>query len=308
MKGLLMPRSTTCLLGLGALLGCTDAGASVSHQHAACRVNGTSRPLPVELRETSGLAQSRRDPALFWTHNDSGNQPILFALDPEGRVVGRSRVVGAALTDWEDIEAGPCGTGSCLYIADIGDNARTRQFVTIYSVPEPAPGSGTTSQATTFRVRFPDGPQDAEAMFRLPSGDFFLVSKGRHAAISLYRLRAPHQSDSIATLERVRELWPQPRDERNRVTSATATPDGRWIAIRTYQTLYLYAAAPLIAGEPVTPREVDLAPLREVQGEAIAMSNSGTVWLTTEAKKKKDPPRMSRLDCPIAGAPAGPGS
>ena len=306
MKGLPMPPCTIFMLGLGALLGCTGAEASVSVQNAACRVNGTGRNLPVELRETSGLAQSRRDPALFWTHNDSGNQPVLFALNGEGRVVGRSRVLGAELTDWEDIEAGPCGTGSCLYIADIGDNARTREFVTIYSVPEPAPGSSETSQATTLRLRFPDGPQDAEAMFRLPSGDFFVVSKGRHSGISLYRLQAPHQSDSIATLHRVRELWPQPRDERDRVTAATATPDGRWIAVRTYRTLYLYSAAPLIAGEPVTPREVDLTPLRELQGEAIAMSNNGTVWLTTEAKKK-DQPRMSRLDCAIAGTSAGPG-
>ena len=307
MKGLLMPRSTTFMLGISALMGCTGAEASEAIQNPACRVNGTSHALPREIRETSGLAQSRRDPALFWTHNDSGNQPILFALNPEGRVVGRSRVLGAALTDWEDIEAGPCGTGNCLYIADIGDNARTRQFVTIYSIPEPTPGSSETIPATKLRVQFPDGPQDAEAMFRLPSGDLFVVSKGRHAAISLYRLRAPHQSDSIATLERVRELWPQPPDERDRVTAATATPDGRWVGIRTYRTLYLYPAAPLIAGKPVPPREVDLTPLRELQGEAIAMSNNGTVWLTTEAKKK-DQPRMSRLDCAIAGTAAGPGS
>src|SRR5687768_17747686 len=41
-----------------------------------------------ELPEGSGLAASRRASGRFWSHNDSG-EPVLFALDTNGRVTGR---------------------------------------------------------------------------------------------------------------------------------------------------------------------------------------------------------------------------
>jgi hypothetical protein len=125
------------ILAIGATLGCTSAsGTDRNRERAdrsappqasatlACRENGAARSLPAEVRETSGLARGRRDSKVLWTHNDSGNQPVLFALSEEGRILGKARVLGATLLDWEDIEAGPCGDGTCLFIADIGDNAR----------------------------------------------------------------------------------------------------------------------------------------------------------------------------------------
>jgi len=297
-------------VAIGLWFGCTAAaGPGVAdvlpaghatgpaYQDSACRPTGKSLALPVEVRETSGLARGRRDPNVLWTHNDSGFEPVLYALNTEGRILGRVRVQGATLVDWEDIAAGPCPGGSCLFIADIGDNGRAREFVTVYSVPEPAVDARTTAQARQFRLRFPDGAQDAEAMFILPSGALYLVSKGRHGAIRLYRAPEGYESGSVATLEAVKELWPTPQDERNRVTSATATPDGKWVAIRTYRTLYVYPAAELVAGRPSTPMRVDLAPLREKQGEGLTATDDGTVWLTSEAERKKDVPSMSRLEC-----------
>jgi hypothetical protein len=44
-----------------------------------------------ELPEGSGPAASRRTPGRFWSHNDSG-EPVLFALDGKGRVIGRLTV------------------------------------------------------------------------------------------------------------------------------------------------------------------------------------------------------------------------
>jgi hypothetical protein len=278
-------------------------------QERSCRPSGPARSLPPELRETSGLARGHRDPKILWTHNDSGNEPVLFALNLEGKIVGKARVQGAQLNDWEDIQAGPCRGGSCLYIADIGDNARKRAHVSVYVVPEPDISATQTATAAEYRARFPDGAQDAEAMFRLPSdGDWFLISKGRHAGIALYRWRSPAPGANVATLERIRELWVKPKNQRDWVTSANATPDGKWVAIRTYRTLFLYPAAQLIGGDEVTPTTFDLAPLGEVQGEAVAVDDRGTVWLTSEAEKKKDLPTLSRLECNLASGPTGPGA
>ena len=98
-----------------------------------------------ELPEGSGLAASRRTPGRFWSHNDSGD-PVLFALDNDGRVVGRVRMSGAAVEDWEAIAVGACPSGSCIYVADIGDNDAERNQITVYRIPEPSDTSGSVTR------------------------------------------------------------------------------------------------------------------------------------------------------------------
>jgi hypothetical protein len=114
-----------------------------------CRIMSRLSLLP-DLPEASGLAASRRTPGVLWAHNDSGD-PFVFALTATGGVKGRVFVTGARVWDWEDIAVGPCANGTCLYIADIGDNDRRRQSVTIYRTPEPAPGDAQTERVEVLR-------------------------------------------------------------------------------------------------------------------------------------------------------------
>lgn len=276
--------------------------ASVSAPPEVCRVAEAGQSLPDDVRESSGLAQSRRDPELFWTHNDAGNDPDLFALSTTGEVVQRVRVSGAELTDWEDLAAGPCGTGNCLYVGDIGDNDGEREHVTVYRVPEPERGATRSAPAQALHARFPDGPRDAEGLFVLPSGELYVVTKGRGGPVALYRYPAPARPGEVATLERVRELFPEPGDADDRVTGAGASPDGRWVGIRTYRTLYLYPAAALVGGGAVEPTTVDLAPLEQKQGESVVIAGDGSVWMTSEAGGKKGSPGWARLRCTLPGA------
>src|SRR5882672_10575577 len=101
--------------------------------------------------ESSGVAVSHAFPGILWTHNDSGDRPYLYATDLRGNDRGAILVSGADFHDWEDLSSGPCpiGRGSCLYIADTGDNQERRKRVTIYAVPEPEP---TRSAADTQGV------------------------------------------------------------------------------------------------------------------------------------------------------------
>src|SRR5690606_27133660 len=119
-----------CLAGCGA----------VPQAHAdtlECTIVESGVRLPRDTKETSGLARSSIDPDVFWTHNDRGNDPVLFAIGSDGALRARVTVTGASLIDWEDIERGPCGDGRCLFIADIGDNSANRESITIYEVAEP---------------------------------------------------------------------------------------------------------------------------------------------------------------------------
>src|SRR5207253_735177 len=115
---------------------------------AQCEVVARGISLPEPIRESSGLSESRTHPGVYWTHNDSGHGPDVFALNSSGVQLGKVRVTGAQNRDWEDIASGPCpaGGGTCLYLADTGNNASSegekgkghgRQEVTLVVVPEP---------------------------------------------------------------------------------------------------------------------------------------------------------------------------
>src|SRR5688572_31114856 len=108
---------------------CDSAPASAERAAAdVCAADGPPKPLN-GLSEASGAALSRRTPGVIWSHNDSG-QPLLHALDAAGQSRGRVRIPKATGEDWEDISVAACSGGSCLYVADIGDNNRARRSIT----------------------------------------------------------------------------------------------------------------------------------------------------------------------------------
>jgi hypothetical protein len=260
------------------------------------RVHGPV-PLPAELRETSGLARSARDPATVWSHNDAGHPPVLFAVNAAGSIVQRVHVADATSTDWEDIEAGSCAGEPCLYIGDIGDNEARRPYITVYLVREPAPGA-TAVHADAVHARYPDGPKDAESLFVLPDGVPHLITKGRNADIGVYRWPVPLRPGETVVLERVRTLLPRPRVPADFVTAASASPDGRWIGVRTYRTLYLFAAGDVVVADTVAPRAhvFDLTALQERQGEGLLLQDDGTVWLSSE-RARGSAAELRRLKC-----------
>lgn len=265
---------------------------------ASCSVVPGSIELPAEVHETSGLAASHRAAGLFWTHNDKGNEADLFAITGAGALVQRVRVTGAESVDWEDIESGPCDAGACLYIGDIGDNDAERDRITVYRIPEPAETARESATADAFHARYPDGARDAEGLLLHPSGDLYLVTKGREGPVELYRFPLTTPGETV-TLEHVRDLLPAPTDDGDRVTAATATTDGRWAAVRSYRSLHLYPLEPLVSGQPVEAVTLDLTPLSHPQGESIVLLDDGAAWVTTEAEDEGARPALGRLRCTL---------
>lgn len=286
-----------------ALAGCgaagdggEDASADGAPRETSCRVEEKGIELPAALRETSGLAASRRQPGLFWTHNDSGNGPFVFALRADGRLAGQVEVDGAENVDWEDAASGPCpGGGDCLYVADVGDNPAARGDVAIWRIPEPSPGASISAHPVRLAARYPGGPRDAEALFVLPGGEAYVVTKGDGAPTELFRW--PAEDGGI--MQRVRQLAPAADQLGDRVTGAGASPDGRWVAIRTYSTLHVWRTDDLLrdGGRPAV--EMDLVPLGHSGGEAVALGDDGSVVLTSEGQGERVPPTLSRLRCTL---------
>jgi hypothetical protein len=251
------------------------------------------------LPEASGLAVSRNVPGRLWTINDSG-QPALFALDARGSVTGQVRLTGAQVEDWEAIAVGACGAASCVYVADIGDNRAARRRVTIYRLPEPETASGTAAVAEVFHATYPDGPQDAEAMLLAGDGRVHIVTKGETGTIGIYRFPSQLTSGSTTRLERVGTPSAKP-DAASRITDAAVSTDGQWAALRTKSSVTFYRASDLLEGRWRPGTRVDLTPLKEPQGEGIALGDAGEVFLAGEGGGKGRAGTFARFTCAARG-------
>jgi hypothetical protein len=294
------PPSLPALAVLALMLAQVPDGLAAGQRavEVECRPDGVA----VELRglsEASGLAASRRVPGRLWSHNDS-KKPVLFALDTRGAVTGRIAVTGAALEDWEAVAVAPCPAGSCLYLADIGDNDGTRSRITIYRLPEPAGSEASIAVAEVFHGTYPDGAHDAEAFLATPDG-LFIVTKGDGGAIRLYRFPAALRSGASHQLERVGKSRGDGRPaNRDRVTDGAVSPDGRWVALRTNASVTFHHTADLIGGSWRQAGRVELARTGEVQGEGVAIGGDGTVYLAGEGGGKSRRGTFTRLACTFA--------
>ncbi len=246
------------------------------------------------LREGSALARGRLAPR-FFTFNDSG-APELVVLDERGTALGRVVVRGATVEDWEDVTSAQCASGPCLFISDVGDNQHVRPSIVLYQVPEPRDGQQEVL-AQRFEVAYPDGPQDAEAVFAGPDGRLYLLTKQARGA-GLYALPRTMASDRLNRLQHVRSLSSGTgRDAFARITDAESTPDGRQVAVRSNDTLFVIATEDLLAGRLAGSAVFSLRSLNEPQGEGVAFGANGDVFLLGESGGRRDAGTFARIAC-----------
>lgn len=245
--------------------------------------------------ESSGIVASRTSPGIYWTHNDSGDGPFIYAFDERGRRKGVWRVTGASALDWEDIAAGPGprANASYLYIGDIGDGDEQRSELRVYRLPEPVVTAGDvvstkgkprlTEPAETFRLRYPDGKHDAEALLVHPTtGNVYVVTKVPFANPMVYEAAVPLRPTGVTTMSSVGRLN-IPSLLGGIITGGDISPDGRRIALCDYLQGYEIvlknsrAAFDTIWTQPLTPFSLG----KRKQGEAIGYSADGKSLLAT---------------------------
>jgi hypothetical protein len=207
--------------------------------------------------ELSGITRSTYHRGLVFVHNDSGDSARFFAVNHRGATRAVFRVRNAPSNDWEDAASGPHHT---LWFGDIGDNTESRPYIDIIRVREPKAVASRTIGRTVFRLRYPDGAHNAEALMVRPgTGRVFVVTKSSTGG-TIYR--AP-RSLTTRHVNRLRAVASAPV----LVTGGDFAPRGHRFVLRNYSRAYLYRR---IGGRP---RVIDLP--SEQQGEAIGFTRRG---------------------------------
>ena len=203
-----------------------------------------------EITESSGIAASHCNKDVLWTHNDSGDDAFIFALNGKGEKLGTWKVTGAKNRDWEDIAAfQDKKTGKCfLFIGDIGNNKRLQSEMTIYRVAEPqisaadenssVKNPSKTDAAEAIKFEYPEMRHDAETLMINPNtGDIYILTKRLSGASGVYKLAANYSVEKTNKAEKIAD-FSVPAVPNGFLTGGDISPDGKRVIICDYFSAY----------------------------------------------------------------------
>jgi hypothetical protein len=236
------------------------------------------------LDEASGIASSRRNAGILWTHNDGAGREV-YALGPKGALLA-TYFLPQNVIDKEDIAVGPGPQEgvSYLYIGDIGGNDGRRQ-VQIIRIPEPLvdPGWHTHPRARgfagadKFALTYPDGLYDAESLMVDPvSRDVFVVTKQAQGA-RVYRANVTSRSDGSAVqMDFVRTV------PFARASAADISADGSQIVFRRehFASIWEREEGESVGDALARPGKRIPVAAAEPNGEGIAFLANGRGYVT----------------------------
>ncbi len=236
------------------------------------------------ITESSGLACGRRNRNIFWTHNDSGDGPTIYAIGKRGEDLGTFTVSGAKARDWEDIASFTLDKKHYLLLADVGDNRRKRKKYTLYIVEEPLitgkkrPAAKAVKLVQTITFQYPRKSINCESV-AVDTTERAIYLVGKDPTRTVYRLAIPAKATKKVLLaRRVADLkigW---------TTAMDISPDGLRAVVLTYGPAVQYVRKPSETWARAFSRRgrMIILPIRK-QGESICYGPDGrTLYLTSE--------------------------
>lgn len=285
------------------LAACTALGAEGGGETRAVTY-GPGRQLCTlankAVNESSGMACGWVNEGVFWTNNDSGDKPRVYAFSTEGKDLGTFTLAGATARDWEDMASFRVGKTGYLLLADVGDNGRRRKSCTLYIAREPALSGADKATSHELKLeqtivfKYEDGPHDCESVAIDPTGrTIYLVSKDAGRLTRVYELAVPKRTDGKVQVARavatLKLRW---------ATAMDISRDGRHAVVCTYTDAFEYTRQEGETWARAFAHEARTVKLpRRRQGESICYGRDGkTLYLTSE----KVPTPL--IEVPVAGA------
>ena len=267
--------------------------------------------LPKGVAESSGLAVSRREAGVYWTHSDSGGQPVLQAIAADGSARGAVWIQGVKNVDWEDMASFTLDGKPWLLVGDVGDNAAGRTDCMLYVIAEPEAAALraaverdvplVATVAWSIPVVYPDGPHDCESVaVDAAEGRVYLLTK-RVVPHGLYSLPLRPKADETPVAERVgavaafpgaegaEQMLPTPTGRyRGQPTGMDFAADGTAAVVLTYGEPYVYPKAKDETWAQALARPGErLAPHGLPQAEAVCFGGDDgrEILVTSEGKR-----------------------
>ncbi len=232
------------------------------------------------LAELSGLAS---DGDQWFAVNDSDNGRLLIQVMDRNCAITRTITAPNNPLDVEDLALAPDGT---LWAADTGDNGKSRETVALHAVSP-------DGSARLYRLTYPDGKHDAEALLVDRDGIPHIITKETIGSPLVYRPVSGLSEGAATPMEQVAKVPISGTDTTGGplqssvvtrlVTGGAMSRDGKVAALRTYTDAYLFPVpdgGDLAAALESDPVRVPLA--GEPQGEAIAFDPDGTLLSASE--------------------------
>ncbi len=240
------------------------------------------------LVEVSGIEESYLNPGYFWTHNDSGADPILYLISDRAEIVMEVELKGVNNRDWEEVVTINHGDESYIYVAEIGDNKAVHKDVKLLKIPEPKFDGKRAiavdkSNITTMSFKYAEGARDAEALlFDRIQNEFVLVTKREENAL-VYSF--PFEANDKPVTITAKGTVPA------KLFTAADMNDKGEILLKHYGAIYYWGPSKESAVDRILAWDaimVDYIP--EPQGEAICWYNED--FYTISEKNKGKPQQM----------------
>ena len=256
------------------------------------------------IKEASGLASSRVNANVLYTHNDRGDDARIFAIRSDGKHVATLNLKSALHVDYEDIAVGPgpLTDTSYIYVGDIGNNLykdEPRDNIVIYRLTEPDIDADFDASRSinvdvdALTLAYPNDAHDAETLLIDPFDSSLYVITKRNGDNYIYRTsQAWGAGDASQMLEYAGRM--QSADD---ATGGDISVDGTEILIKNIREMVYFTRED-------DPSSFDLASVlrekgetlpyeREAQGESVTFVVDGRGYLTlSESKSKSSVPLM----------------
>ena len=265
------------------------------------------------INEMSGIVRSRWQENVWWVHNDSGDEPRLFAIDSTGAVHvapwhagDYASGAGADTSDkpvWPGVQLGAVAhidyedvavEDSMLYLGDTGNNGNARRDLGIYMLREPFYHDRRTRPVTHLPIAYPDQEAfpaqewhfDAESLF-VDDETLYVLTKHREGqqigaleeGTKLYRLDTEH-ANRVNVLTKIDEHASIPPP-----TGAALSPSGDRLAVVSYTSVWIFPRPD--EGDrwlSTSPRRISLPPDQSKQMEAVTWDDARTLRLANEQR------------------------
>lgn len=234
------------------------------------------------LTEVSGMIPSQRQAGNFWVHNDSGDQSAIYLINQQAQLTATALLEGVQLRDAEDIAKLSIAGTPYLLLADMGNNLRNRDTLSLYLFEEPLISANRSDyripseKIREIKFRYSDKKRDAEALFVDPVDNAVYIISKRDFKSTIFKLSAADIDKDI-----VHQLSPQLELPFTFATAADSSPSGSHILVKNLSHVYLWERK---EGESVInsmKRPYKSIPYAvEPQGEAICFDRDGPYFYT----------------------------